>query len=56
METLNELNEAIESATNVETVYYSKPNKKWIVVYKEETGLPEDVLETDDLIHFLINA
>jgi len=51
---MKELLEALESANNVKSIIYDTRFGRWVVTYKN--GLPEDVVDSDNLIDFLYNA
>lgn len=48
---MDELLDALELTTNVESLQYSDDSKTWLVKYKN--GLSPDILESSELINFL---
>jgi hypothetical protein len=53
-EPLQELVEAVESATNVQTISYHSNTKKWEIIFKND--LETNTVETRNLIEFLENV
>ena len=53
-EPLQELVEAVESATNVQTISYHSKTNKWEIIFKND--LETNTVETKDLIEFLENV
>lgn len=51
---INELNEALESATNVKSITWSVEKSSWHIQYLN--NLPEDFVTTELVIDFLYNA
>lgn len=54
METIDDLFDAIMDANNVKEVTFNPKTQSWHIKYKN--GLPEDVVQTSELIEFLRNA
>jgi len=53
---MEELEELINASNTIESVIYDNIEKRWIVVYRAETGFESDIMPTEVLLDYLKNA